>query len=163
MLREDSGELVDACQDAKRPCGRTDDSSRGFVHVVQTRAQKRTKAHSPVASEPASEPDSEFEDASSPVQRGKRHRHHDSAMNQSLETWTPAFLTEKQGEDSDLELVKSWLESSAPPDWNEIRGESPSLKAYQKQFDSLILKKGVIYRRLESLFDPPETRSIVAA
>ena len=68
MLREDSGEIVDACQDAKRPRGRPDDSSRGFVHIVQTRAQKRKKAHSPVASEPASDLDSEFEDASSPVQ-----------------------------------------------------------------------------------------------
>ena len=31
--------------------------------------------------------------------------------------------------------------------------ESPSVKAYIKQFDSVILKEGVIYRRLEPLSD----------
>ena len=67
-----------------------------------------------------SDPESESEDTSSPVQRGKRHRHRDAAVNQSLQTWTPAFLAEKQGEDHDLALVRSWLESSSPPDWNEI-------------------------------------------
>ena len=86
MIREDSGEMVDGCQDAKKSRVRNDSSSRGFVHVVQTRAQKRKKARSPIVSDPDSDPASESEDVSSPVQRGKRHRHRDSAVNQSLET-----------------------------------------------------------------------------
>ena len=123
MIREDSGETIDACQDAKRPHGnrRTDSPPRGFFHAIVTRAQKRRKPeHSPVISDKDSDLDSESEDASSPVQHGKRHRLRDSAVNHSLETWTPAFLAEKQGEDSDLALIKSWLDSSTAPDWNEI-------------------------------------------
>ena len=112
MIHEDSGETIDACQDAKKPRGRNDDSPCGLVRAVLTRAQKRKKDHSPVVLEKGSDPDSEFEDNSSPVQRGKRHRHRDSTVNQSLETWTPAFLAEKQGENSDLALVRSWLESA---------------------------------------------------
>ena len=110
MVREDSGRTVDACQDAKRPRGgsRTDSPPRGFVHAVLTRAQKQLKQeHSPVVSDRDSDPDSEFEGTSSPVQRGKRYHHRDSTVNQSLETWTPAFIAEKQGGDRDLALVKS--------------------------------------------------------
>ena len=63
---------------------------------------------------------SESKDPFLAVQRGKRHHHRDPAVDQSLEMWTPTFLAEKQGEDCDLALVKSWLESSEPPDWNEV-------------------------------------------
>ena len=51
MIREDLGEIIAACQDAKRPCGGNDSSAHGFVHAVLTRAQKRKKVQSPVLSD----------------------------------------------------------------------------------------------------------------
>ena len=86
MVREDNGDTVDACQDAKRPreSVRTDSPPRGFVHAVQTRAQKRRKQdHSPDVSDRDINSDSD-EISSTPVQRGKRHRHRDAAVNQSM-------------------------------------------------------------------------------
>ena len=122
MVWEDTGKFVDACQDAKRSRGgsRTDSPPREYIHAILTRAQKRKKDHSPVMLDKNSDLDSESEETSSPVQRGKRHHHRDFTVNQSLETWTPAFLAEKQGKDHDLALVKVWLNASTPPDWNEI-------------------------------------------
>ena len=154
MVREDLGESVDAYQDAKRPrgSGRADSPSRGFVHAVVTRTQKRRKQDQVLVADQDPDLDSEFDDpTSSPDSSGKRHHHHTSVIEQSLKPWTPSFLAEKQKEDRDLALVHSWLNTSSPPDWNDIRGESPSVKAYLKQFNSLILKEGVIYRRLEPL------------
>ena len=63
----------------------------------------------------------------------------------------PSFLTLHQSEDADLCQVQEWFKTSSVPLWDDLRGSSASVKAYYMQLDSLILKDGVIYHRLESL------------
>ena len=70
-------------------------------------------------------------------------------VQQSLDPWTPTFVAERQAEDPDLGQVQDWLRTQSVPEWDDLRGQSPSLKAYYKQLDSLYLKNDVIYRRLE--------------
>jgi len=37
------------------------------------------------------------------------------------------------------------------PDWNTVRAQSPALKAYWHQWDSLRMIDGILYRQLEPL------------
>jgi hypothetical protein len=49
--------------------------------------------------------------------------------------------------DNDLVQVRSWkLGDVERPSWSEMRGCSPSLKAYWQQNDSIILRNGILYR-----------------
>ena len=51
------------------------------------------------------------------------------------EGWTPEFLAAMQGADVDIGALKSWMSGEAErPDWDTVRGESPSLKAYWNQW-----------------------------
>ena len=47
--------------------------------------------------------------------------------------------------------MKTWLSTVTKPHWEDIRGYSPTVKAYFQQLDSLVLSEGVIYRQQESL------------
>ena len=77
--------------------------------------------------------------------------HHDVSVQRWLEPWTVDFLREKQLQDADLCKVIQWVELAKKPHWEDIQGESPTLKAYYQQWDSLFLKNGVQYRHLEQL------------
>src|SRR5207245_1717819 len=58
-------------------------------------------------------------------------------------------LADQQGADPDLAELKVWIQNGHRPSWEEVRGQSPSLKAYWQQFDSFFERDGVIRRRLE--------------
>ena len=61
--------------------------------------------------------------------------------------WTPVYLAEQQQADPDIQPVLLWkADESLKPDWSDIRGCSPATKAYWQQFDSLVMKNGVLYR-----------------
>ena len=75
----------------------------------------------------------------------------DVHVQKALEPWTPEFLREKQSEDTDLLQIQQWIENDSKPHWDNIRGESPTLKAYYQQWEFLILKNGVLYRRFEQI------------
>ena len=84
MVHDVQGETVDACQDAKKPRGggQADSPSRGYVHAVQMWTQKRRRQdHSPDVLDRDPTIDSDSEEPSSPVHRGKRHRHRDLVVN----------------------------------------------------------------------------------
>ena len=68
-----------------------------------------------------------------------------------MELWTSNILVARQVEDTDLNCIRSWMEQNTKPPWDEVRGSSPSLKAYYHPFDSLSVKDGVIYRHIEQI------------
>jgi len=39
------------------------------------------------------------------------------------------------------------VENGAHPSWNKVEFQSPMLRALQQQFDSLIVREGVLYRK----------------
>jgi len=49
------------------------------------------------------------------------------------------------------DLVQPCRENDSKPDWNAIRAQSPALKAYWHQLDSLKIINGILYRQLEPL------------
>ena len=72
-------------------------------------------------------------------------------MQKAFEPWTPDFLRKKQSEDTDLLQIQQWMEIDSKPLWDDVRGESPTVKAYYQQWESLALNNGVLYRRFEQL------------
>jgi len=69
-----------------------------------------------------------------------------------MEIWIPD-LRHKQEEDSDIKSVIQWLTTDGKPDWNTVRAQSPGLKAYWHQWDSLKIINRVLYRQLEPLIE----------
>ena len=63
------------------------------------------------------------------------------------ERWTNEGLKQAQGADPEIRPVVEWLLEAARPEWNNILHASHSTKNYWKQWDSLLLKDGVAYRR----------------
>jgi len=72
-------------------------------------------------------------------------------VEEKMEVWTPALLRQRQEEDHDIKSVIQWLTSNDKPDWNTVRAQSPALKAYWHQWDSLRMIDGILYRQLEPL------------
>ena len=61
--------------------------------------------------------------------------------------WTAEYLSAQQQADDDLGQVQKWkLGTMERPSWSVMRGCSPALKAYWQQYDSIVLRKGVLYR-----------------
>ena len=46
----------------------------------------------------------------------------------------------------DIAPALQWLEVGALPEWEEVKGLSPFMRAFFRQFDSLVLHSGVMYR-----------------
>ena len=63
----------------------------------------------------------------------------------AIAVWMPVKLREKQLGDCDVGPALMWAESSGRPDWSTV-GVSPMLRSLWQQFDSLIVKDGVLYR-----------------
>ena len=62
--------------------------------------------------------------------------------------WTPQYLSTLQQADAELGRLYSWkMGTVEKPSWSEIRGASPALKSYWQQFDSCVMRDGVIYRQ----------------
>jgi len=68
-----------------------------------------------------------------------------------MEIWTPDLLRQRKDEDHDIKLVIQWLTDNSKPDWNNVRAQSPALKAYWHQWDSLKIIDGILCRQLEPL------------
>ena len=61
--------------------------------------------------------------------------------------WTAEYLSAQQQADDDLGQVHKWkLGTMEKPSWSVVRGFSPALKAYWQQYDSVVLRTGVLYR-----------------
>jgi transposase InsO family protein len=61
--------------------------------------------------------------------------------------WTPEYLAAMQQVDKDLCQVRNWkMGAVEKPNWSEMRGCSPALKAYWQQYDSIVVHNGVLYR-----------------
>jgi len=58
----------------------------------------------------------------------------------------PAELREKQLGDCDVGPALMSAESTGRPDWSTVEGASPMLRSLWQQFDSLVVKDGVLYR-----------------
>jgi len=57
------------------------------------------------------------------------------------------MLAAEQSADGDLKQLKNWKADEAKkPTWFELRGSSPTLKAYWQQYDSIVVENGVLYR-----------------
>jgi len=88
-------------------------------------------------------------------QRGARSRHklvgimgHTAphAVAAGATDWTPAYLAELQAQDNDIGPAVKWLSDGVRPDWSAIKALSPALRALWRQFESLVLRQGVLCR-----------------
>jgi len=62
--------------------------------------------------------------------------------------WSPDVLAAEQLADGDLSQLKGWKAGETrKPTWFELRGSSPTLKAYWQQYDSIAVMNGVLYRK----------------
>jgi len=64
-------------------------------------------------------------------------------VEEKMEIWTPDILRLKQEEDHDIRSVIQWLTNDSKPDWLTVRAQSPALKAYWHQWDSLKIVDGI--------------------
>ena len=86
--------------------------------------------------------------------RQRRRTRQKEKIQKALEPWSNEFLAEQQSTNTDLVQVHTWLESGNKPAWEYVRGDSPSLKAYWQQLDSLQIIAGVLHRKVELLNGP---------
>ena len=63
------------------------------------------------------------------------------------ERWTKEGLKKAQRTGPEIHPVVEWLLEGARPEWNSILHASLNTKNYWKQWDSLLLKDGVAYRK----------------
>lgn len=61
--------------------------------------------------------------------------------------WSTDELRDAQLSDPSLRPLILWLEGTKRPEWGEVSPYSPTVKAYWAQWDSLVLKNGVLYRK----------------
>ena len=65
-----------------------------------------------------------------------------------LGSWTIDELKQWQDEDSAIKTVKSWREKgSTCPKWTNITHEDGEVKALWSQWESLEIRKGILYRK----------------
>ena len=60
--------------------------------------------------------------------------------------WTPAYLAEQQAYDSDIGPALAWIEGGHRPNWNEVKSRSPALRSLWQQYESLVMRDGVLNR-----------------
>jgi len=60
--------------------------------------------------------------------------------------WSPAYLKQEQLADADIAPALTWLNGDGRPDFSEVESSSPALRALYQQYESLILRDGVVYR-----------------
>ena len=67
-----------------------------------------------------------------------------------LEGWDNVEMRNSQLRDSEIGLIMTALDQgTGRPDWSDVSGESQALKMLWGQWDRLLLKDGVLYRRWE--------------
>lgn len=76
--------------------------------------------------------------------------------------WTHAELRKMQIDDSDIGPILLWKEvQDSRPNWEQITAGSPALKNYWSQWDRLLLKGGVLYRKFETDAGDSELHQLV--
>ncbi|KAL7883473.1 hypothetical protein SRHO_G00011310 [Serrasalmus rhombeus] len=69
--------------------------------------------------------------------------------------WTPEQLCEAQKTDPDIAPVWRWLEEgNQRPTWKEVSSYNPATKAYWSQWDRLVFRENIIFRRFYSSENP---------
>ena len=73
----------------------------------------------------------------------------DSADDQQ-HAWEDHQIQQDQREDHCIKYVMEWKDRGERPEWNSITDQNSVVKCYWNQWDSLVLKDGVLHRRWES-------------
>ena len=142
----------------KRVTGEHVDPEISHVNTVETRAQKRRREND----------DENLENSRTTFDVGqgaqpldgrpgtyRRVKQNDSLLKRTapnalvdgVQGWTVEFLAEQQLKDPDIGPAVKWItvDGTRPP-WKEVKSLSPALRSLWQQFDSLIVKDGVLYR-----------------
>jgi hypothetical protein len=64
--------------------------------------------------------------------------------------WQPEELGRDQEGDPDLSLIITWKKEGRRPSWQEVARYSPTLKALWSQWDSLVLRNGLLKRVIKN-------------
>jgi len=81
--------------------------------------------------------------------QANRRRRANARVEERMDIWTPDVIQRSQAEDHDIQSVIGWITNDNKPDWNIVRSQSPALKAYWHQWESLTLTNGILYCQLE--------------
>jgi transposase InsO family protein len=74
-------------------------------------------------------------------------KHAPAAAAGHADSWTHEFLAEEQEADCDIAPVRAMIMKDEPkPSWDSVRHLSPALKALYQQYESLVVRDGVLYR-----------------
>lgn len=74
-----------------------------------------------------------------------------TAIAAGIEHWSPAYLSAEQEKDEDLRQVRDWIiHGQGRPDWDDVRSGSPALRALYLQYESIVVREGVLYRVFHS-------------
>jgi len=69
-----------------------------------------------------------------------------TAWEEGADQWTAENLYTTQHADPDIGPAIGWVQSGSRPSWEAVVNSSPMLKALWRQFDSLQLQNGLLYR-----------------
>jgi len=153
---EDNGEPCRQC--LKRVMGHHD------VNAVTTRARSKQSGEAPVAISDASRSDTADEVSEQVQNHGSSQRRRTwrpsgpqlkviapQAWESAALGWTDEVVREAQLKDPGIGPVVSWVENQNRPPWATVEGQSPMLRALWRQFESLCVIDGMLYR---SFYDP---------
>ena len=106
----------------------------GYNNAVTTHANSRRQKELSQAQVPLvpTDPVVASDPPVSVPRRRQRKDHHDENVQRMLEPWTPDFLADKQSEDANLCKIRQWIIMDNKLNWDNNRGESPTLKADRK-------------------------------
>lgn len=64
------------------------------------------------------------------------------SLTQTVDNWTPTYLLEQQKLDPDIGPALLWVaEGNVRPAWDEVKSESPALRALYQQYESLVFER----------------------
>ena len=133
------------------------------VNMVQTRTQRAKAADNSAATAAANQPPASADAwGGSATGNSQRKRKRKSPRAAALDVtaptaweasteWNPLFIREKQMADPDIAPALMWAEAGSRPAWEAVQGSSPMLRSLWQQFDSLVVREGVLYR---SFYNP---------
>jgi len=64
-------------------------------------------------------------------------RQSDKRVEERIQTWASNSIRQKHEEDGDMKAFIQWFKDDSKPHWNSVTAQSPALKAYWHQLDSL--------------------------
>ena len=78
-----------------------------------------------------------------------------------LLSWSLEYVSTCQREDADIAPAMKWVEEARLPSWITVKGTSAFTRALYRQFKSLILRNGVLYRVFETVEGLPQQYQVV--